>query len=319
MKKNLLVLLIFGLMFSVFTLNTHAQTLPQIDLNSMTLNQKLYNYNDNAELTFKVTQEISKIEFIFGRSEGMNVGPLIIFRETFSSPTTNKTYTLEHPIDTTDLTNTYTLYNIAIFDSSGTKTLYTNEDYNFSHLDFTIEYKQFSDIPKTHWAYKQINTLAFLKVVNGYDDGTFKPNNPITRAEAVKIIASMFVHPELPVVNPDFKDIPTTHWAYQWIAGAYTLGFITGYEDGTFKPNNNITRGEVATLLSRIYDYPNGTIQTSYKDVPITHWAYNAINNLSSLGVVKGYEDGTFKPNNNITRVEFVVMTLNYDDVRWGQ
>lgn len=178
--------------------------------------------------------------------------------------------------------------------------------------------KEFTDVSETHWAYQEINLLSREGAINGYEDGTFRPNNPITRAEAVKVIDLMFTSQAISDYNPNFSDIPTTHWAFDHIARVHDYKYITGYQDNTFRPNNNITRAEMAAILNRVvdlfYEFTQQTRpphQSSYKDVLESHWAYLHISQLSTVNVIKGYEDNTFRPNNNITRAEFVVMCSN--------
>ena len=87
------------------------------------------------------------------------------------------------------------------------------------------------------------------------------------------------------------------------------LGIVKGYEDGTFRPNQPVSRAEFVVLLSRIHELEAG--EKSFPDVPKTHWAYDAIAAAGAAGWINGYEDGTFRPNESVTRIEAVKMINN--------
>lgn len=137
----------------------------------------------------------------------------------------------------------------------------------------------FTDVKSGEWYAKAINTLASRGILGGYEDGTFKPSANITRAEFAAI-ASRF--DDLSSGTASFKDVPSTHWAYSYIVSAATKGWITGYEDGTFKPEANITRAEVVTLVNRVLErVPDKNFIDKniddikvLKDVNKDHWAY---------------------------------------------
>jgi hypothetical protein len=105
----------------------------------------------------------------------------------------------------------------------------------------------FSDI-QNHWARLFITALAERRILNGYPDRTFRPNNSVTRAEFAAIIAKVFTQPSKRAYVP-FTDVPTNHWAANAIKGAYETGFLSGYPDRTFRPNHRIARGDVLVAL----------------------------------------------------------------------
>ena len=122
-----------------------------------------------------------------------------------------------------------------------------------------IEYKEdknmskFKDVPETHWAYKAIESLADMGIINGYEDGTFKSESYLTRIEA--IVALVRTHKEYDentqYAPPPFVDVPTNAWYINYLGFAYQKGFAKGYEDGTFKPDNYMTRAEFAVFVDR--------------------------------------------------------------------
>ena len=151
---------------------------------------------------------------------------------------------------------------------------------------------------------EKVNQPAYIA---GFPDGTFKPGKEVTRAEAVRMFVKLVNNgAELPK-NPttSFKDANNA-WYSDEINYAVAKGFIKGYSDGTFKPNQAITRAEFAQMISTFVK--NGYPGTgSFKDVK-GHWASDAISALYGNKNIKGYSDGTFKPDQKLTRAEAVTI-----------
>ena len=118
------------------------------------------------------------------------------------------------------------------------------------------------------------------------------------------------------IPTPDTDD--DTEYVPKWLNTEDHFAYIVGYEDGTIKPNNNITRAEVATIFFRLLTddararYWSQT--NDYTDVAADSWYNNAISTLSNMGIINGYEDGTFKPNAPITRAEFTAIATRFFD-----
>lgn len=145
------------------------------------------------------------------------------------------------------------------------------------------------------------------KYISGFPDGTFKPGKEVSRSEAVRMFVKLVNNgAELPK-NPTtkFKDANNS-WYSDEINFAANKGFINGYSDGTFRPNQAITRAEFAQMIAVFVKdgYP-GTGEL--KDVK-GHWASDAINELYGNKNIKGYDDGTFKPDQKLTRAEAVTI-----------
>lgn len=150
----------------------------------------------------------------------------------------------------------------------------------------------------------EVNSPSYIA---GYPDGTFKPGKEVTRAEAVRMFVSLVNNgKELPK-NPTtkFKDA-NNKWYSDEINFAVSKGFISGYSDGTFKPNQGITRAEFAQMIAVFVKdgYPGSS---NFKDVK-GHWASNAIDQLYGNKKIKGFPDGTFKPDQKLTRAEAVTV-----------
>ena len=150
----------------------------------------------------------------------------------------------------------------------------------------------------------EVNSPSYIA---GYPVGTFKPGKEVTRAEAVRMFVSLVNNgKELPK-NPTtkFKDA-NNKWYSDEINFAVSKGFISGYSDGTFKPNQGITRAEFAQMIAVFVKdgYPGSS---NFKDVK-GHWASNAIDQLYGNKTIKGFPDGTFKPDQKLTRAEAVTV-----------
>lgn len=159
-----------------------------------------------------------------------------------------------------------------------------------------------------HWASKQIQEWIDKGYVRGYEDGSFKPNNPITRAEFAVLVNKSFGFTEtIPVF---FNDVSEADWFYGAIATARAAGYIGGYEDGSMKPNSPITRQEAAAIVAKLKDLDkNSEAADVFTDARlIPDWSKGHIGAVSAAGYMKGYEDGSFQPVKNITRAEAVVV-----------
>lgn len=141
--------------------------------------------------------------------------------------------------------------------------------------------------------------------MTGYADGTFKPGTSITRAEAASIIARTFSQSAV-TAGVAYSDVAASHWAAEAIGQVSRSGMMKGYTDGSFKPNQTITRAEMATLLSRLITSGDG--QSAKLSDIAGHWAQAAIERMSQAGMITGYEDGTFRPNQTLTRAEAVTI-----------
>ena len=137
----------------------------------------------------------------------------------------------------------------------------------------------FNDVAKDCWAANYIGYMQQFGIVTGYEDGSFRPDAPVTRAEFAAI-ASRFE--KLTQGSKSFTDVPDTHWAVKYINFAATRGWVTGYADGTFKPEHSITRAEVAAVTCRLLERSAdqnyirshiGELRT-FADVTESHWAY---------------------------------------------
>lgn len=169
------------------------------------------------------------------------------------------------------------------------------------------ENRIFSDVANNHWAQKAIKYMKEKQWIKGRTEELYMPENPITRGEVATIICRVLN------LNPDeestmFKDT-NGHWAKGYINAISRLGIVEGYESGDFKPEQSITREEIAKILSKLSS-EKAAIEESpkYKDVDRNSWSYEYIKDLSEKQILNGYEDGTFKPQKRVTRAETAKM-----------
>ena len=174
-------------------------------------------------------------------------------------------------------------------------------------------YPLFSDVAFEHWSYSWIKALYNAGLTSGYPDGTYRPSNPVTRAEmAVFLLKGMNTgtySPPAPDSSHPFSDI-AGHWAEGWMEELYDVGLTSGYPDGTYRPQNQVTRAEMAVFLLRAkhgagYSPPNAS-GGAFSDVE-DHWAEGWIEQLADEGITGGYPDGTYRPNNPVNRAEMAV------------
>lgn len=163
-----------------------------------------------------------------------------------------------------------------------------------------------------HWARADIARLSRKGVVHGFEDATFQPNQPVTRAQFATMLIQAMRAKGMDIGTytgrKPFNDLSRSHWAYSNITQAYRLGILHGYPNKTIKPDQVMTRAEMALMVARAQNallYKRS--RSSYRDVPVTHWASPAIEALTSRGWINGY-GSTFRPQGYATRAEVVVL-----------
>ena len=154
-----------------------------------------------------------------------------------------------------------------------------------------------------------LNTDDHFAYIIGYPDGTVQPNGQITRAEATTIFFRLLtddVRDENLTKTNRYSDVAATSWYNTAVSTLSSMGIITGYPDGTFRPNAAITRAEFAAIAAR-FDNDGDKTAAKFSDIA-THWAKDEISIAYNNGWITGYPDGTFGPQRDITRAE--TMTL---------
>lgn len=167
-----------------------------------------------------------------------------------------------------------------------------------------------SDI-EGHWAKDTITKWVEAGKASGYEDGTFKPENPITRAEFMVLVNKSFGFSK--TVSIDFTDVPADAWYAEHVAKAKAAGYIGGYPDGTVKPGAYISRQEVAVIIAKLKNLTgNASAVDKFNDASqIPDWSKGAVGAVVEAGYMNGYPDVTFKPVDNIKRAEALVALNN--------
>lgn len=146
--------------------------------------------------------------------------------------------------------------------------------------------------------------------IYGYSGGTFRPDRFITRGETAKMILS--AGDEEIYSGESFKDVDENHWAKDYIYTAFSVGYVSGYPDGSFRPDNPITRAEFASIIytSMGKSIPKGGdyIITKYFYDSLGQWSTRSVNILGTMGLLGGYPDGSFRPDSYVTRAEAVAI-----------
>ncbi len=158
-----------------------------------------------------------------------------------------------------------------------------------------------------HWAEDEIQSWVDSGYIKGYPDGTFKPENHITRAEFMTVVNSAFGYTEKAKI--DYTDVEEGKWYTEAVAIAKAAGYINGYPDGTMKPNAKITRQEAAVMIGKINELKADAAAADKFDdgKAIPAWSKGAIGACVTAKILSGYPDGTFLANNHIKRGESVI------------
>ncbi len=150
--------------------------------------------------------------------------------------------------------------------------------------------------------------------IMGYPDGSFRPDGDMSRAEAAAIFARLIADKKNESVKgtPSFKDTPNNKWYSAFVGYLEKYNIISGYEDGTFRPNESITRAEFVTIAVRYYSLFNEVKSvsntTKYNDLSNNYWAVKNISYATSEKWLNGYSDGSFRPDIVVTRAEVVTI-----------
>jgi len=175
----------------------------------------------------------------------------------------------------------------------------------------------FADVLPYYWAYRYIGGCAHAGIVNGYPDGTYRPELPVARDAMAVYIARALAGGDDKVPSaeqyptPSFTDVPSTYWAYRYIEYAKASGVVGGFPEGNYQPLLTVDRSSMAVFVARAMaggdaNVPPGPGTATFADVPTTYWAYRYIEYCHDQGVVSGYPDG-YHPTETVTRAQMAV------------
>lgn len=171
---------------------------------------------------------------------------------------------------------------------------------------------KFTDI-SNHWAREVINSIAGKNIVNGYADGTFKPDNSITRAEFLTMLYNTGLADTSVKGDVTFADVTGNEWYYDYISWGAENNLIVGYEDNTFRGNDVISRQEMAVVVSKFVKLANikftdGEAIVFADNAAIASWAKQYVDDISAYGIVMGDNNNCYLPDKNLTRAETAVI-----------
>ena len=191
---------------------------------------------------------------------------------------------------------------------------------------------QFSDVDPNNTFYAAIRCLACRGIISGYADGTFRPNNQVTRGQLAKMVSNAAGFNE-PVSGQTFADVPPTHTFYEFVERLTVRGYMTGYVCGGpgepcvnnmpyFRPNANATRGQTSKIVSNAAGFTEPPSGQTFEDVPPSHTFYEFIQRLAGRNVMSGYPCGGpnepcisgrpyFRPGNDVTRGQSAKIVAN--------
>ena len=161
----------------------------------------------------------------------------------------------------------------------------------------------FRDVPSSHRFYDEIGYLTGEKIITGFPDGSFRPENVVNRAQAAIMIGRAIGLNETQR-STMFTDVQASSVASGYIASAVEKGIIKGFPDKTFRPNESVTRGQMAIFLSRAFNLIKEA-ETPFTDITPSMQSYSHIRKIVAENLTQGYEDNTFRPNLAVTRAQF--------------
>lgn len=172
----------------------------------------------------------------------------------------------------------------------------------------------FHDISASHFAYDAIIELTSNEIISGYSDGSFRPSDSVTRGQAAAIINRILKH--TPKNSVYFSDVDSKNRFAKDIAAIKELGVINGFPDGTFRPNDTMTRAQMAVIVKNAFNihvtsFVSAESKSVYMDVPSSYWAHDAIVIMNSIDRTGGFKTPHYRFNDHATRAEFAAAVFN--------
>jgi hypothetical protein len=197
----------------------------------------------------------------------------------------------------------YTYYVVAIDDSYNEGNSSNQATISLSNVLGERQFN-FKDVSGDSWYADYVSNLLNKQIIAGYPDNTFRPEAHVSRAEFAKMfcLAKGWARAGSAKAKPvSFSDVNDGDWFRTYVIAAGDHGAITGYPDGSFKGSASITRAEIAAIIARTGGLKTGTSNLADTE---SNWAKDSISACAAAGIIGGYADGTFKPDNPATRAE---------------
>lgn len=174
----------------------------------------------------------------------------------------------------------------------------------------------FPDVPLDYWAYDEIMECFVADVVDGYADGLYRPERPVSRGQMAVYISRAMAGGDryVPEADPEptFPDVDTDHWTYRYVEYTVSHHVVSGYSDGNYHPDWELTRAQMAVYIARARGWVGlwddmDTAPDLFPDVPAGFWSGSAIEACVAHDVVVGYPDGLYRPTRSVTRAQMAV------------
>lgn len=295
---------------------------PQVKLQTFTEILK-----DNADFPVvenTVTLDVAKKAGITG-SKGLNKLAYELSK-TYNSENTETKEVEKYNATTKTIDKTITVYEKGTKNVVGKIVLNGYDKFKETGFKYFVNISEIKDLnsleqPELSWAKKDVMNSLYNAQLKGYEDNTIRLSNNVTRAEFAKMLVEMR---DIKIDTKDakqFSDVNKEDWFYNYVATLSKEGIVSGDGDGTFRPDDTITRQEAAVMLANAMN-DKGTVDkfnantgkhidttTDFKDdKSIATWADGSVKVMNDQKVINGYEDKTFRPENNITRAETIAM-----------
>ncbi len=179
----------------------------------------------------------------------------------------------------------------------------------------------FADVPPDQWAWAEVEACYEAGIASGYDEGLYHPEWSVTRAQMAAYISRALARGDAnvpsppPSAPPSFSDVPPSHWAYKYVEYAVGERVVAGYDDGSFRPDDTVSRAQMAVFIARamyLIDIEDDMTSAPdlFVDVPAGHWAVTAIAACLEADVVKGYPRDYYVPDAVVTRDQMAVFMV---------
>ncbi|MFS0781708.1 NlpC/P60 family protein [Bacillus sp. 1P06AnD] len=172
----------------------------------------------------------------------------------------------------------------------------------------------FVDLSKDHYAFTAVADLTSKGIISGYQDGSFRPNDPVTRGQAAAIINRQLKH--TPKSTISYPDVSGSNGFAKDIAAINELGIINGFTDGTYRPNETMTRAQMAVIVQRAFNIKKSVASSSaaeniYNDLNSSYWAFDAIITMNVIDLTQGFKTNVYRPLDSASRVDFSAAVYN--------
>ncbi len=185
-----------------------------------------------------------------------------------------------------------------------------------TYFTLALAQQTFADVPTDFWAFGSVKACVDAGIVKGYSDGTYRPADPVTRDQMAVYISRAMAGGDAYVPSgpaaATFTDVPSDYWAYRYVEYAVGHGVVEGYDPTHYRPEVVVDRGQMAVFVARSQGWAKigddmAAAPQLFSDVPAGFWSGTAIKACVDNGVVRGYDDGSYRPDEHVTRDQMAV------------